>query len=189
MHSSLTIRCGISLVIVVRFVLLQENENENQYLHANLISSCCCYSGCCAILRLPCFSLHLHHLVVLCFIYSLYCNCISKEVFFSPHKPHMLAETHTSHRTRTLQSPSDPNDTYVHSYSFHKSTQSNGSGQIMFEQGRFEGQLRSKFRAIVACPHWVPFMEGGNGKCLPSSLEEYQKKKREGEKWKKKKEH
>lgn len=61
-------------------------------------------------------------------------------------------------------------NTYVHSYSFHKSTQSNGSGQMIFEHGRFEGQLRSKFLAIVACPHWVPFIEGGRGKCLPSNL-------------------
>lgn len=60
--------------------------------------------------------------------------------------------------------------TYVHSYSFHKSTHSNGSGQITLAQGLFDGQLRSKLRAIVACPHWVPFNAGGSGKCLPSNL-------------------
>ena len=60
--------------------------------------------------------------------------------------------------------------TYVHSYSFHRSTHSNGSGQITFAQGLFDGQLRSKLRAIVACPHCVPFIAGGNGKCFPSNL-------------------
>jgi hypothetical protein len=33
-----------------------------------------------------------------------------------------------------------------------------------------DGQLRSKLRAIVACPHCVPFIAGGNGKCFPSNL-------------------
>lgn len=35
--------------------------------------------------------------------------------------------------------------TYVHSYSFHKSMHSNGSGQMTFEHGLFDGQLRSRF--------------------------------------------
>lgn len=43
--------------------------------------------------------------------------------------------------------------------------------------GLLDGQLRSRFRAMVAWPHWVPFMAGGRGKCLPSSL--VVKKKRE----------
>lgn len=60
--------------------------------------------------------------------------------------------------------------TYVHSYSFHRSMHSNGSGQMTFEHGLFDGQLRSRFRAIVACPHWVPFIAGGSGRCFPSSL-------------------
>lgn len=60
--------------------------------------------------------------------------------------------------------------TYVHSYSFHRSMHSNGSGHMTFEHGLFDGQLRSKFRAIVACPHWVPFIAGGNGRCFPSNL-------------------
>lgn len=37
--------------------------------------------------------------------------------------------------------------------------------------GLFDGQFRSKLRAIVACPHCVPFIAGGNGKCFPSSLQ------------------
>lgn len=41
-------------------------------------------------------------------------------------------------------------NTYVHSYSFHKSTHSNGSGQMTLAHGLFEGQLRSRLRAIVA---------------------------------------
>lgn len=60
--------------------------------------------------------------------------------------------------------------TYVHSYSFHKSTHSNGSGQMTFAHGLFDGQFFSRFLAIVACPHWVPFIAGGSGKCFPSSL-------------------
>lgn len=39
--------------------------------------------------------------------------------------------------------------TYVHSYSFHRSIHSNGSGQMTFAQGLFEGQFRSRFLAIV----------------------------------------
>lgn len=39
--------------------------------------------------------------------------------------------------------------TYVHSYSFHRSIHSNGSGQMTFAQGLFDGQLRSRFLAIV----------------------------------------
>lgn len=62
--------------------------------------------------------------------------------------------------------------TYVHSYSFHKSIHSNGSGQMTFEHGLFDGQFRSKFRAIVAWPHCVPFIAGGSGRCLPSNLSE-----------------
>lgn len=46
---------------------------------------------------------------------------------------------------------------------------------MTFEQGLFDGQLRSKFRAIVACPHCVPFIAGGNGKCFPSNLFKMQK--------------
>lgn len=60
--------------------------------------------------------------------------------------------------------------TYVHSYSFQRSTHSNGSGQMTLAHGLLDGQFLSKFRAIVACPHWVPFIAGGRGKCLPSSL-------------------
>lgn len=60
--------------------------------------------------------------------------------------------------------------TYVHSYSFHRSIHSKGSGQITFAHGLFDGQLRSKFLAIVAWPHWVPFIAGGSGKCFPSNL-------------------
>lgn len=41
---------------------------------------------------------------------------------------------------------------------------------MTFEHGLFDGQLRSKFRAIVACPHWVPFIAGGSGRCFPSNL-------------------
>lgn len=40
--------------------------------------------------------------------------------------------------------------THVHSYSFHKSMHSNGSGQMTFEHGLFDGQFFSRFRAIVA---------------------------------------
>lgn len=39
--------------------------------------------------------------------------------------------------------------TYVHSYSFQRSMHSKGSGQMTFAQGLFDGQLRSKFLAIV----------------------------------------
>ena len=63
--------------------------------------------------------------------------------------------------------------TYVHSYSFHRSTHSNGSGQITFAHGLFDGQPRSKFRAIVACPHCVPFIAGGSGRCFPSNLKDH----------------
>lgn len=49
---------------------------------------------------------------------------------------------------------------------------SNGSGQMTFEHGLFDGQLRSRLRAIVACPHCVPFIAGGSGKCFPSNLYE-----------------
>lgn len=66
--------------------------------------------------------------------------------------------------------------TYVHSYSFHRSTHSNGSGQMTFAQGLLDGQFRSRFRAIVAWPHWVPFIAGGRGKCLPSSLFDHKNK-------------
>lgn len=41
---------------------------------------------------------------------------------------------------------------------------------MTFAQGLFDGQLRSKLRAIVACPHCVPLSAGGNGKCFPSNL-------------------
>lgn len=61
-------------------------------------------------------------------------------------------------------------NTYVHSYSFQRSIHSNGSGHITFEQGLLDKQLRSKFRAIVAWPHCVPFIAGGNGRCFPSNL-------------------
>lgn len=71
--------------------------------------------------------------------------------------------------------------TYVHSYSFHKSTQSKGSGQMTLEHGRFDGQLRSTLRAMVACPHWVPFMAGGSGRCLPSSLQGKKERRKQGE--------
>jgi len=60
--------------------------------------------------------------------------------------------------------------TYVHSYSFHRSTHSKGSEHMTLAQGLLEGQCRSKLRAIVACPHWVPFIAGGRGRCFPSSL-------------------
>jgi hypothetical protein len=60
--------------------------------------------------------------------------------------------------------------TYVHSYSFHRSTHSKGSEQMTLAQGLLEGQCRSRLRAMVACPHWVPFIAGGSGRCFPSSL-------------------
>lgn len=34
--------------------------------------------------------------------------------------------------------------------------------------GLFDGQFLSTFLAIVACPHCVPFVAGGNGRYLPS---------------------
>lgn len=63
------------------------------------------------------------------------------------------------------------NQTYVHSYSFQRSIHAKGSGHITLAHGLFDGQLRSKLRAMVACPHCVPFIAGGNGKCFPSSLQ------------------
>lgn len=74
--------------------------------------------------------------------------------------------------------------TYVHSYSFQRSMHSNGSGQMTFAHGLFDGQLRSKFLAIVACPHWVPFIAGGRGKCFPSNLFDGCAKARKWIKWK-----
>lgn len=59
---------------------------------------------------------------------------------------------------------------YLHSYLFHKSTHSNGSGQNAFEHGLFDAQYLSMFLAITACPHCVPFVCGGSGKLLPSNL-------------------
>lgn len=60
--------------------------------------------------------------------------------------------------------------TYLHSYLFHKSTHSNGSGQNAFEHGLLDAQYFSTLRAAVACPHCVPFECGGNGKLFPSNL-------------------
>jgi hypothetical protein len=60
--------------------------------------------------------------------------------------------------------------TYEHSYSIHRSTQTNGLGQITLAQGLFDGQFFLRFLAIVAWPHWVPFRAGGRGRCLPSNL-------------------
>lgn len=34
--------------------------------------------------------------------------------------------------------------------------------------GLFDGQFLSTFLAMVACPHCVPFVAGGNGRYLPS---------------------
>jgi hypothetical protein len=59
---------------------------------------------------------------------------------------------------------------YLHSYLFHKSTHSNGSGQKAFVHGLFDAQYRSMFFAITACPHCVPFVCGGSGKLFPSNL-------------------
>lgn len=61
-------------------------------------------------------------------------------------------------------------DAYLHSYLFHKSTHSNGSGQNAFEHGLFDAQYLSMFLAITACPHCVPLECGGSGKLLPSNL-------------------
>lgn len=61
--------------------------------------------------------------------------------------------------------------TYVHSYSFQRSTHSKGSGQMTLAHGLLDGQFLSKFLAIVAWPHCVPFIAGGSGKCLPSNLD------------------
>lgn len=60
--------------------------------------------------------------------------------------------------------------TYVHSYSFQRSTHSKGSEHMTLAQGLLEGQCLSKLRAMVACPHWVPFIAGGRGRCFPSNL-------------------
>lgn len=62
------------------------------------------------------------------------------------------------------------NDTHVQSYSFQRSMHSKGSWQITLAHGLFDGQFLSRFRAIVAWPHWVPFMAGGSGRCFPSNL-------------------
>jgi hypothetical protein len=43
--------------------------------------------------------------------------------------------------------------TYVHSYSFQRSTHSKGSEHMTLAQGLLEGQCLSKLRAMVACPH------------------------------------
>jgi len=62
------------------------------------------------------------------------------------------------------------NDTHVQSYSFQRSMHSKGSWQMTLAHGLFDGQFLSRFRAIVAWPHWVPFIAGGSGRCFPSNL-------------------
>lgn len=66
----------------------------------------------------------------------------------SPH----LREQKSIRTIRTIESqPVKMVDyTHVQSYSFQRSIHSNGSGQMTFAQGLFEGQFLSKFLAIVA---------------------------------------
>ncbi|CAG2063935.1 unnamed protein product [Timema podura] len=79
----------------------------------------------------------------------------------------LLHTTVTSHNTPTTGgTQTRANNTQQ----TNTSTHSKGSGQITLAHGLLEGQFLSRLRAMVAWPHWVPFMAGGKGRCFPSSL-------------------
>lgn len=60
-------------------------------------------------------------------------------------------------------------NTYAQTASFQLSTHTKGLLQSTGLQFVRERHFLSTLRAVVACPHWVPFIAGGSGSGLPSN--------------------